>query len=257
MASSATPVLLLHGFMGSSRSWPEPLVAALAQDRTVIAPDLPGHGSSDASALPDRYDIVRVAGDLASLLDHLAVERAHVVGYSMGGRLALAFALTHPARVRRLVLESASPGLASDSERSARRLADDALSDRLTTEPFEAFIDDWMALPLFESQKALGSDWLDVERTRRLKGDPTALAACLRGMGTGTQPSYWPTLAALEPPTLLLTGDLDEKFCGIARQMAELSTVARSTTVPGAGHRVHAERPEAWLDHVSDFLRAY
>lgn len=250
----AAPVLLLHGFMGSRHGWPEAVVASLSQDAPVIAPDLPGHGESDSPPLPERYAIERVVADLIVLLDRLDVERAHVVGYSMGGRLGLALALAHPDRVERIVLESTSPGLASEADRAARCVADEALAHRLERESFESFVDDWMALPLFESQRSLGEAWHHAERARRLDADPNALAACLRGMGTGSQPSYWHDLGAVRRPALLLTGGLDEKFGGIANRMVDLLPDARWVEVASAGHRVHAERPQAWLDHVRPFV---
>lgn len=219
-----------------------------------MAVDLPGHGSSDASQDPGRYRIERVVDDLVAVLDELGASEANWVGYSMGGRIALAAAVLCPERVHRLVLESASPGLETEAERQARRAADEALASRLVNEDFEDFVRDWMAKPLFASQAQLGSDWSDSERSRRLRHDPIALAACLRGLGTGSQPSFWEPLANVSRPTLLITGALDPKFMAVGRRMAELLPDAQLAEFDNTGHAVHAEDPVAWTAWIKRFL---
>lgn len=245
-------MLLLHGFTGSRRSWPPVVMEALASRGYRPAPlDLPGHGRNAGERDPARFTLE------ATLREIGAAQRggaAPVVGYSMGGRLALAFALAQPARVSRLVLESASPGLATEEERAERRASDEELASRLEREGIEAFVDAWESLPLFETQRALPGESLAAQRARRLANDPHSLAASLRGVGTGTLPSYWDALPALRVPTLLIAGALDRKFSRIARAMAEVLPDARLVVVPGAGHTVHLERPEAWVDAVLDFL---
>lgn len=127
VACDAEPLVLLHGFTGSHRSW-DAVVPALASIGRCVAVDLPGHGESDFEADAGAYSMESASTALASSLDALRVGPATLIGYSMGGRLALYFALTRPERVRRLVLESASPGLATEAEREARRRSDEALA---------------------------------------------------------------------------------------------------------------------------------
>jgi pimeloyl-ACP methyl ester carboxylesterase len=119
-----------------------------------------------------------------------------------------------------------------------------------------SFVDDWMALPLFESQRRLPEAVLRRERERRLRADPAGLAGSLRGFGTGAQPSLWERLEDVRAPALLLTGDLDPKFEALADRMADRMPAAARATVPGAGHAVHLERPDAWLARVRAFLEA-
>lgn len=245
-------MLLLHGFTGSGRSWPTPLVEGLiSRARTPTLMDLPGHGRWAGDVSPAHFT-------LAAALDAIARAQGRdpgpVVGYSMGGRLALAYAVARPERVTRLVLESASPGLATEEERGARRAADEALARSLEEEGIDAFARRWEALPLFETQGALPAEVRGAQRSRRLANDPRSLAAALRGLGTGALPSYWDALRDVRIPTLLLVGGLDAKFARIGRAMAEALPDAHLVAVPGAGHAVHLERPDAWLSAVLDFV---
>jgi 2-succinyl-6-hydroxy-2,4-cyclohexadiene-1-carboxylate synthase len=248
------PVLLLHGFTGSVEAWGDRILAGLAKSYRVIAVDLPGHGRSDAPDDPTRYALPSVVEDLSYLLGELSAVNAHWVGYSMGGRVALGAALLTPERVGRLVLEGASPGLASSEERSARRAQDEALALRLEAEGIESFVEEWAALPLFDSQRRLPQSLRDAQRARRLGNDPHALAACLRRLGTGAQPSFWDRLAEVRAPVLLLTGEEDRKFTDVAATMARSLPECHALIVPSAGHAVHLESPEPWLEAVKSWL---
>ncbi len=248
------PVLLVHGFTGSVEAWGPSLLRAMARENRVVAVDLLGHGSSDAPAQPERYALSNVLADLGRMLDGLGLEHATWIGYSMGGRVALAAAILTPNRVDRMVLESASPGIESEPAREARRQADHALARELEAGGMEAFVDAWMSQPLFATQRSRTPAELERARTRRLEGDAAAWAACLRGLGTGTQPSFWSRLAGVQCPTLVLTGAADAKFTTIGDRMAAILPNARRAVVPNAGHQVHFEAEGEWLRAVGGFL---
>lgn len=248
------PLVLLHGFTGRGALWRDH-AAALAARFRVIAPDLLGHGDSAAPADPARYAMPRALADLAALLDALGVDRAALLGYSFGGRIALAFAVELPERVAALALEGASPGIADPDERAARRAADAALAARLERDGLATFVDAWMAQPLFATQARLPAAVRAAARAQRLRNDPTGLAACLRGLGTGSQPSYWHRLHQLPMPTLLLAGAHDAKFQRLARAMHESIPDATLRLVPGAGHTTHLENPTAFRGLAGGFLR--
>jgi len=248
------PVVLLHGFTGSKDSWRD-LREQLRTDRRVVSIDLPGHGGTRVGIDVDNYSIERAAAMVIRLLnDVLAVPRFSLLGYSMGGRLALFIALNYGAHINRLVLESASPGLADSGDRAARRRADAELAAFAESAGIEAFVKRWESIPLFESMAQMPAEKIDRLRRERLGCCVEELARSLRGMGTGAQPWLGDELPALRMPTLAIAGAMDSKFTAIGEQMAALAGDARFEAIGGAGHAPHLERPREFNRIVTDFL---
>ena len=244
-------MLFLHGFMGRADDW-RPVMAELQGRYFCAAVDLPGHGASTGLP-PDRYAMEGAALGVLDLLDEIPVQKATLVGYSMGGRLALYLALRHPDRLSGLFLESASPGLKDPRERTARRKADGERAARLESGDFEDFLRDWYRQPLF-APLARDDESLGRLMEARRENDPNELAKSLRGMGTGSQPPLWGELPGLRVPALAVAGELDEKFVGISRGMEIVSPRIRTAVVPGIGHNVHAEVPAEYLALLRGFL---
>ena len=248
--ASGRPVVALHGFTGSSATM-RPLTRPLTDTRRVAAVDLPGHGQSVSNEDAQSFGFEHTVDAVARVIDQHGLGPSHVVGYSMGGRIALGLAVRHPECVTSLSLIGASPGLSDPTERAARRRADDELADDLLEHGLPTFVDRWMASPLFASQERLGADALAAGRAQRLTNDPEGLAASLRGAGTGAQPSHWHDLASIDVPVLLLAGDEDPKFRAIAMRMAAGLMRSAIEVVPEAGHAAHLENP----DHVVTSIR--
>jgi len=247
-----TALLLLHGFTGSAATW-APFLDAWP-GFTTIAVDLLGHGGSDSPLDPERYRMERCLEDLLALLDRLGIPLTAVLGYSMGGRVALRLALEAPERLWALILESASPGIEDPIERQQRLRSDAALAERVEREGIEAFVDYWETLPLFASQARLPLTVRQQLRRQRLANKPVGLAYSLRGMGAGVQEPVLNHLNGLRMPVLLLAGALDERYCALARRMAAALPCARLEVVPNAGHAVHLEQPAAFATAVREFL---
>lgn len=250
-------VLLLHGFTGHGGSWAEAGGRFAENGYHVLAPDLLGHGRSPQPPDASRYAMVHAGADLKSLLEESVGTAVHLVGYSMGGRLGLYFALQYPQHVRSLTLVGASPGIASAAERAERRERDDWLADRIEGDGIAAFVDYWGSLPMWKSQRQNLSKAQRAQlREQRLQNRPRGLANSLRGMGTGAQPNLHHSLASLSAPTLLLVGAEDLKFVVVNRQMAQSIQGACLVVVPKTGHAVHLERPRVFAHIVLDFWRS-
>ncbi len=252
-AGSGPPLVLLHGFTGSGATWAVQIPAFAARYSTV-AIDLLGHGRSDAPADPERYRIEQAAEDILGVLDHLAVARAAVLGYSMGGRLALFLTTAAPERLRALILESASPGLGDAAARKARMIQDAALAESIEQEGVAVFVDRWERHPMFAGQTGLSEADRAAQRAQRLAQSPRGLANSLRGMGQGAQPPLADRLPSVSAPTLLIAGARDAAYCAVAREMHGQIPNARLAIVENAGHTVHLEQPEAFQRAVLEFL---
>jgi len=247
------PLILVHGFTGSSQAWPDSLVQSLAERFHLVIPDLIGHGESDPVDRPERFHLKEVVRDLEEVLIACGHERAHWLGYSMGGRVALGACALAPERVMSAVLEGSSPGLESETERKSRREADEQLARELETQGIAPFVERWVRLPLFASQARLSAEVRARQLEQKLRNDASSLAACLRGLGTGTQPSFWGALSRLSRAVLLVHGEEDLKFQGIAERMHDRLSRSTLVSIPNAGHTTHLEQPDSFRRTVLEF----
>lgn len=250
---TGTPLLLLHGFTGRGSAW-ETHAPAFARTFRVITVDLPGHGRS-GTATPDRMTVERTADDLAAILDRTHVAPAHVLGYSLGARIALRLAVAHPEVVRRLVLESPSAGLATERERATRRAADETLATGIERGGIDAFVAEWECQPVFASHATLPPARAARLRAMRLANDPRGLAASLRGAGQGAMEPLFDRLAAVTARTLVIAGALDDQGLPRAQQVARGIPGARLEIIDNAGHTPHEEQPLAFRRLALDFLQ--
>lgn len=246
-------IVFLHGFTGSTSSWDE-VVTALAGRFRMIAIDLIGHGKTSIPDHERRFQMSEQLADLESLFAELNLTSFTMVGYSMGGRIALAYAKEYPQRVRLLILESTSPGLKTAEERAARIAADLQLAKRIEREGIKAFVNFWEEIPLFSSQKKLTSGQRQKVRAERLNQREAGLIGSLKGIGTGSQPSYWPHLEEMTLPILLITGEMDEKFVAISREMKSKFPNATHETVKNVGHAIHVEKPVLFATMVEEHI---
>ena len=245
-------VVLLHGFTGSSEDWAEVTPKLRESGLAVITIDLIGHGGTASPADPGRYTMPETVRDLDLILGALRVDRADWLGYSMGGRAALHVALERPARVRSLILESASPGIADPEARASRRAADDTLADRIEERGIEWFAEYWRSIPLFETQWELPDSVRYALHARRLRNNPQGLARSLRGMGQGAHGYLGDRLSQLKCRTLFLAGERDLKYVEVSRSLWEAIPGSSCGIVAGAGHAVHLEAPAAFAEALAD-----
>lgn len=245
---------MLHGFTGSAETWTD-IGSQLDTQFTIIAIDLPGHGKSSAPADPARYSLDRFADDLCRVLDVLDVERSCVLGYSMGGRAALRFAIAHPDRVSALILESTSSGIHDESARQDRIDADETLAAQIERDGVEAFVARWETLPMWSSQSALADPGRARLRAQRLTNSATGLANSLRGAGAGVDVPVTSRAGEITARTLILAGELDSQYVEHGKRLASSIPDARLRIIPQAGHAIHLEQPEALVREITSFAR--
>ena len=238
-------IVLLHGFSGTHRAW-DGVVAGLHPERYLpLALDLPGHGDA-AGARGVGGEAITFAGCVEHVLAR-APERFALCGYSLGGRVALHVALAAPERVTRLVLVSSTAGIEDVAERAERRASDHRLADELERIPFEDFIERWRTQPLFADEPpAVGALAREDQRRNR----PDALAAVMRGIGTGEMAPLWDRLGELTMGVTVLVGDRNAKFQALGRRMARLLPAGELIVAPG-GHGLPLESPAA-VAHAID-----
>lgn len=238
----SNPLLLLHGFAGGTWSWEQVTAALTPRKSALLVPTLTYHESSDGELLPE-VDFAGEVERLANLVVHSGAKPIDLVGYSMGGRLALGLAIAHPELVRSLVLVSARRGLDCAMEQACRRQVDANWAELLEREGLDAFLDRWWTQPIFRSLSQLAPERLAPELAHRRSHRAAQLAAALRKWGLGCQPAYSAEVRRLRTPVILVAGKLDEKFVGLSLDLAAELPRGRCIMVEGAGHQLLLEAP--------------
>lgn len=247
-------VLLLHGFTGTGRNLATAL-HTLETDYSLLAFDCLGHGRSAAPADPAAYAFERCALDPASVLDAYEQETVHVLGYGMGARLALGFAVRAPERVAGLVLVAPELAPEDPAERELRRQRDHAMAQAIETQGLSSFVDAWLSQPELATQKQVGDGHWKEARRERLEHKPLGLAHALRALGPTGEFFSREELAGVRAPTLLIAGELDQPSLDSARWLSRVLPRAEVCEIPSAGRAVHLEQPEVFFHVSRDFLR--
>ncbi|MBN8525104.1 MAG: alpha/beta fold hydrolase [Planctomycetes bacterium] len=235
----------LHGFTETDESWHETLARDIPDLR---CPLLPGHGHKPCAK---GLTWQRAVDDLVA---GFPAEPVDVLGYSMGGRIALQLALSHPQRVRRLILASCHPGIRDAKEREVRRKRDESLAQVLEEDGIGPFMAWWETQPALKPSRPFPSSIAESVRSRRLNQDPLGLAACLRALGGGAMDPCWQRLGELHMPVLLISGAADTRYMRIMDEMAAAIPDRRREIVLKSGHAVHRERPQVVAQMVGAFI---
>ena len=227
--------------MGTGEDWGE-LARHLQPAFRCLTPDLPGHDGTplDLGAGEDPFSAY--AELLWHSLEPLLPPRFALVGYSLGGRLALDLACRHPDRISALVLEAAHPGLGRAGDRAERAASDADWARRFEREPWPRVLEDWYRQPVFAS---LSDEQRRAFILRRSAHMPGILADVLRATSLARQPNRWEDLPRLAMPLGFIVGRLDAKFCAVGDRMAGLAPNLNLVKLDGLGHNCHALAPEA------------
>ena len=249
-------VFLLHGFTGSSNDWIG-IIPNLNKKYSYVAVDLIGHGLSDSPNELEHYKTPSLITQLGDIFKYFTKDRFILIGYSMGGRAALSYAVDFPVKLAGLILESTSAGLADEKLRQQRILHDEQVIEILEKKPLEEFFKFWMSQDLFTSLKNLPSEKLEKIQNSKFKIQKTGLINSLRGFGTGVMTPLHDKLNSIKCKTLLITGELDSKFSNINREMKKKIINSRHEIVKDSGHIVHFEKQGEFVNITNNFLTEF
>jgi 2-succinyl-6-hydroxy-2,4-cyclohexadiene-1-carboxylate synthase len=246
-------VLMLHGFTGSLDDWRE-IHGSLIPDFNYVGIDLVGHGKSDSPVNVDKYSPQAISKQINDLLSNLSIEQTLILGYSMGGRAALRFAIDQPNKIKGLILESTTAGIENKQIRSERIKIDEELADYIESHSMEEFVELWMNKGIFNTQRRFSNEKLKNIRKKKTMNSKIGLANSLRGFGTGRMGFLGSKFAQISYPVLLITGELDTKFTTINQEMVERFRSANHRIIKNAGHNTHIEEPGRFVLITNDFL---
>ncbi len=253
--NQALPYLvMLHGFMGDSGIFGH-LIRELSGFCNPVTVDLIGHGRTDAPADPERYGSDDQTADLAGLFQYLGLHNFFLLGYSMGGRLALRVAINTQARISGLILESTTCGIEDSLEREKRIQSDRKNAGRILQD-LRTFIDHWNRNPLFTAERPLPNELKEKLTSIQERQRPEGLANSLAGFGSAAMPSVRNRLKNITVPTLIITGRKDTKYTRLGREMSQQIPISNHYISDGSGHRVHIDDPEQYLIIIKKFIES-
>jgi 2-succinyl-6-hydroxy-2,4-cyclohexadiene-1-carboxylate synthase len=242
---SGPEAIALHGFSLTGEQFAP---AAERLGRTILAPDLPGHGLSKGQPT----DVDGVLASIEMLLESPLPPRP-LIGYSQGARLALLTAVEDPSEISCLVLISGTAGIRDLPTRRNRASDDSDLADRIEVIGLDPFIDTWTTVGI-TSLDHLSEQYRSWDRSIRRENSAAGLASALRGYGQGVQPSVWDEIGNLTLPVLLIAGSGDKRYTSINVEMAASIPNATLTIIDDAGHNPLADQPETTYEVISAFL---
>jgi 2-succinyl-6-hydroxy-2,4-cyclohexadiene-1-carboxylate synthase len=248
-------IVFLHGFTGSSHDFLT-LPDVIVNNYRCLIPDLPGHGQTQVLERATVFQTDQQVAFLEQWLHSLALSKFHLFGYSMGGRLALQFAVKHSHRLHSLLLISTTAGIQEEALRQARTTADLQLAQKIVNSDPVDFLTEWLSQPLFQGISDRGSDFIAREVVRRLPIQPSGLACSLKYFSTGIMPSVWHQLTNMTAPTLVIAGSRDEKYAKIAGELVNLIPNATLKLLE-TSHAPLIESPDLLWQQVTQFLQGH
>lgn len=241
-------VLFLHGFLGSSDDWEE--IANELNVRAILV-DLPGHGAS-IGLTDEEMQHENILTSLVEIIKEECSEPCDIVSYSMGARYAFGLLCKYPSSVGKVVIESGTPGIEDEAERTERRNADALLAEQIRSEDFKEFLDSWYKMDLWGDIRS-HENFNKMFETRALNNQKV-IARSLEIMGTGNQDSYWSKIADIENDVLFITGSKDLKYSEIGRKVSEINKKIDFIILADKAHNVHFEDQNSFIKIVKDFL---
>jgi 2-succinyl-6-hydroxy-2,4-cyclohexadiene-1-carboxylate synthase len=253
---SKKSILFLHGFTGSANDWTN-VFQKIDKRFNKIAIDLIGHGKSSSPSSVNYYVVDSLVNQIEHVISNLRLKETILCGYSMGGRVALNFAISKPDLIKGLILESASAGFKNGKERDARKKSDEELAAFIENNSLEDFAAMWLDQELFGTLRRFSNDKLKRMKEEIAKNSKIGLTNSLRGFGTGVMPYLVSEVVKLKIPVFLITGGLDDKFTQININLKKSFPSAKHKILTTAGHNTHLEEPKKFIEAVNSFLSRF
>ena len=244
------PIICLHGFSENLSTWE----FIELDGHQLILIDLIGHGKSDKPKPCKYYSLKVMLKHLNKLIFKLGLKKYSMLGYSMGGRIALAYALTYPKEIEKLILENASYGEEGFLNRLKRRRNDLNLAKSIEGNGIEWFNQYWSDLSIFKSQRRLSKAIIKEISERRLLNEAQALSNTLKGTGQGKFPCLKSKISKLSMPILYISGEYDEKYEAVGKNFEKLNRNIKHVVINGCGHNTHIEDTNAFVEVLNKFL---
>lgn len=252
--ASSQSLFLIHGFTGSSNDWLN-VVHDIDKHFNIYMVDLPGHGRSDSPDDIFLYTAESISEQLKEIIRSVNSVDNIICGYSMGGRAALSFAVKNNAMLKGLVLESSSAGIAEAELREERIEKDEALASFIEEKSIDTFVDYWMSLDMFNTQRRFSEEKRSKIRDAKLCNNKKGLTNSLRGFGAGIMPPLYEEIRFFDTRTLLISGELDTKYTEINSVMVKIIPNAEHIIIKNSGHNTHLEEPQKFISVLNNFLK--
>jgi 2-succinyl-6-hydroxy-2,4-cyclohexadiene-1-carboxylate synthase len=249
-------ILLVHGFTGSLEDWRD-IYPHLDERFNYVGIDLIGHGKSDSPNDIKKYEPESLINQIEDILTQLSVNEVIILGYSMGGRVALNYAVSYPQKIKGLILESTSAGIKNERDRTERTESDEVLASYIEENGTEKFAERWMNQDIFNTQRRFSDEKLQKIKIRIAQNSKTGLANTLRGFGTGNMPYLADKVNLMQSPVILISGGLDTKYCKLNSELKKKFPNAKNAVIKNAGHNTHLEEPERFIQVVHNYLNQF
>ena len=242
------PILFLHGFTGSTKSW---LSIRSKISSPSISIDIPGHGKSTFNNLNESYFFKDFSNELYISLLQMKIKKINLCGYSLGGRLAITFAAKYPDMINSLLIESTSLGIEDRIDREIRYKKDLNISESIE-ENLTEFTKNWSFNKLFEKQELRNKEGTLDQKTVRKSHNKEQLARSLKTFSIGNMPFLRNQFQKFTFPIIIVNGKDDIEYIKEGRDMLKLNKNAMQYIINNASHNVHLESEESFLDILSD-----
>lgn len=248
-----SPIIFLHGFLGCREDWLE-CAQVLSDSHYLVMPDLPGCGKNTHRTLEERLDFDLISTELAAFVKKHDLGEYNLLGYSMGGRIALHATLHNFVTPKALIIESGSAGIEDKNERSKRVSVDTQRAQDIEAGGLEKFLRSWYQAELFGNIASRPEEFQPLLKLRLDSNSEQWAAKVIRDLSPGSMPSLWKELHKLQVPTLVIAGERDSAYQKVCQRIAELVPNGRFKSIENAAHSPHRENVAQYTQVLLEFL---